>query len=215
MPDVVWAAIDPGPASLELAKALTPSPARRTPPLLAVSGSATALTRRQLAALVAQRGARLVKAVGAPVPDAARSAQAVAAALAEAGAGDVVLLATVVDAADVVPLTPGQAAAVPAALGQAVAQAITAGSIGGLYTTGGDVTAAVLDAIGGRGIAVEGEVLPLAVSGRVVGGPHDRLPIVTKGGLIGDDHAAVTCLDHLATVARPRRPAASAVAARL
>jgi D-threonate/D-erythronate kinase len=75
---------------------------------------------------------------------------------------------------------------------------------GGVYTTGGDITAAVLAALGGRGIAVEDEVLPLAVAGEVVGGPWDGLPLATKGGLVGGPAAAVECLDHLVRAAALR-----------
>jgi uncharacterized protein YgbK (DUF1537 family) len=73
--------------------------------------------------------------------------------------------------------------------------------VGGLYTTGGDVTAAVLDALDARGLEVEEEVLPLAVAGAIVDGPWSGVPIVTKGGLVGDDRAAVVCVTQLARAA--------------
>lgn len=55
----------------------------------------------------------------------------------------------------------------------------------------------VLDALGCHGMAVDEEVLRLAVAGRLAGGVREGLPVVAKGGLIGDETAAVACLDDL------------------
>ena len=63
------------------------------------------------------------------------------------------------------------------------------------------MTAEVLDGLGGVGIEVLDEVVPLAAGGTLVGGPRAGLPIVTKGGLVGDTGTAVVCLDALR---RPR-----------
>ena len=71
--------------------------------------------------------------------------------------------------------------------------------IGGLFTSGGDVTVAVCKALGSAGIEVKDEVLPLAVYGRITKGPHDNMPIITKGGLIGDDKATIICVEYLLT----------------
>ncbi len=72
----------------------------------------------------------------------------------------------------------------------------------GLYTTGGDVTAAVMSAVGAVGMEIEKEIIPLAVGGRLVGGRADGMPIVTKGGLIGDSGTAALCLDYLMATSR-------------
>jgi uncharacterized protein YgbK (DUF1537 family) len=81
----------------------------------------------------------------------------------------------------------------------------------GLFTTGGDVTAAVLAELGSHGLEISGEVVPLAVSGTLVGGPWDGLNVVTKGGLVGDATTTVACLDHLRqAVYLDRRHVASA-----
>jgi len=69
--------------------------------------------------------------------------------------------------------------------------------IGGLFITGGDITIAVSKAIKTVGIEVQEEVLPLAVYGKILGGAYDGLPIVTKGGLIGDSDAITNCINHL------------------
>ncbi len=67
----------------------------------------------------------------------------------------------------------------------------------GLYLSGGAVARATLDRLGARAVAVDGEILPLAAAGRLVGGPHAGLRIVTKGGMIGDANAIAVCLCHL------------------
>lgn len=71
--------------------------------------------------------------------------------------------------------------------------------IGGLFTSGGDVTVAVCKALGSAGIYVKDEVLPLAVYGRITKGTYDHMPIITKGGLIGDDKATIKCVEYLLT----------------
>jgi len=72
-----------------------------------------------------------------------------------------------------------------------------ANKIGGIFITGGDITIAVSKAIKTVGIEVQEEVLPLAVYGKILGGDYDGLPIVTKGGLIGDADAITNCINHL------------------
>ena len=76
----------------------------------------------------------------------------------------------------------------------------------GIYASGGDVAFAVLDALGARGYEVENEVVPLAVSGKLVGGPHDGLGFATKGGLVGDADAAVECINQLRSRIRQSEP---------
>jgi D-threonate/D-erythronate kinase len=51
--------------------------------------------------------------------------------------------------------------------------------------------------LGAAGIQLEDEVVPLAVAGRLVGGPFHGLPLATKGGLVGDPLAAVACVEVL------------------
>lgn len=94
------------------------------------------------------------------------------------------------------------------ALGAVARQVVDERRVAGCYVTGGDVTAGLLAALGARGLEIDAEVMPLAVAGRIVGGPHAGLPVVTKGGLIGGDDAAVACVEHLRRLARRRVPAA-------
>jgi uncharacterized protein YgbK (DUF1537 family) len=69
--------------------------------------------------------------------------------------------------------------------------------IGGLYSTGGEVTVAVIRGLGGKGFGVRGEVLPLAAYGTILQGRLPDLPVVTKGGFVGDDGALVQCVEYL------------------
>lgn len=72
-------------------------------------------------------------------------------------------------------------------------------SIGALYTSGGDVTVAVCNALNASGIIVKDEVLPLAVYGRLYEGAWDNFPIITKGGLVGGEDALILSIDYLLT----------------
>lgn len=69
--------------------------------------------------------------------------------------------------------------------------------IGGLFTSGGDVTVAVCAELKAVSIEIKDEVLPLAVYGRIHQGVFHNRPIITKGGLIGDDTAISKCVDYL------------------
>jgi uncharacterized protein YgbK (DUF1537 family) len=56
----------------------------------------------------------------------------------------------------------------------------------GVVVSGGHTAGCVVDALDGRGVRADSEVLPLCPRGTIVGGPWDGLSIVTKGGMIGD-----------------------------
>ncbi|GAA4506626.1 four-carbon acid sugar kinase family protein [Brevibacterium yomogidense] len=219
-PDAMWVGIDPGPGSWAIAERMGLTGSAATPPLLAVSGSATELTRTQLTTLSSSRGVSVVRPVflsGTRRIDVEATAADVLTHLRAASSGGaagpagpaIVLLATVLDATDIIDLTEAEADDIPAALGRitkavlddADADGAAARPVGGLYTTGGDVTAEVLHGLGGVGIEIRDEVVPLATAGTVVGGPHAGLPIVTKGGLVGGADTACVCLDALADLA--------------
>lgn len=71
--------------------------------------------------------------------------------------------------------------------------------LGGLYTSGGEVTVAVARRLQASGFSVRGEVLPLAVYGRLIGGEYPDFPMVTKGGFVGDSESIVQCVNYLFT----------------
>lgn len=205
--DVLLMALDPGPGSLALARAMGLTREGRAAPLLAVSGSPTDLTRQQLSRLVAERDVAVVEPVWAAEAGCLLDVAATAGRLEQAlatGAGSTVLLATALREQDVARLNEQEAIRLPLALGEVVRAVAEGHDVDGLYTTGGDVTAAVLESLDADGLEVEDEVVPLAVAGNLVGGPWDGLPIVTKGGLVGDASTAVTCCDVLASAARSR-----------
>ncbi|SMX90103.1 four-carbon acid sugar kinase family protein [Brevibacterium antiquum] len=200
-----WVSIDPGPGSLALSRALLP--ARETGIILGVSGSATEITRAQLAKLDDDPTITVLRTINDAdaLPDVDATVEQVrAVASAQLGSVQAIILATVVDASDLLELTDEQSEIIPRRLAQITAEVMAspAPSVTGLYTTGGDVTAAVLREVDAIGMEIEAEIIPLAVGGRIVGGTAAGLPIVTKGGLIGDSDTTALCLDHLQKVAR-------------
>ncbi|RFU20349.1 four-carbon acid sugar kinase family protein [Geodermatophilus marinus] len=211
---VVWVTSDPGPASVAMARALGLDGAARGAPLLVVSGSATVLTRRQLRQLAGERGAHLHRVptpAGGIVPDVDATTALLDELLTAAGQDDVVVLATALEDADVRGAAPADADRIPRELARAVRRNLETHAVEGLFTTGGDVTAAVLAELGSHGLEIAEEVVPLAVAGSVVGGPWDGLQVVTKGGLVGDAGTTVACVDHLRrTVELNRRHVTSA-----
>ena len=71
--------------------------------------------------------------------------------------------------------------------------------IGGVYTSGGDITQEFLAQSKTKGVEIKDEIIPLTVYGRVIGGLLNHKPIVTKGGLIGDKKTLTLCADYLIT----------------
>ncbi|GAA3726811.1 four-carbon acid sugar kinase family protein [Salinactinospora qingdaonensis] len=207
----VWVSVDPGPAGAMLADALRlggqSAPAG---PLLAVIGSATELTRRQVQAVRRTGPMRFVDLdVAALVADDAYRREVAATLtdhLATAVFPELVVVRTVTSLGDINALSPAARRALPHTLASLVADVVgvEAPVPSGLFTSGGDVTSAVLDELGVRAFEVGGEVLPLAVYGVLSGGPLDGVPVVTKGGLIGDDTALVECFARLRRAAQTR-----------
>jgi uncharacterized protein YgbK (DUF1537 family) len=56
----------------------------------------------------------------------------------------------------------------------------------GLFLSGGDTAAAVLGAIGARGVRLQVEILPGVIQGTVIGGAGNGLPAITKAGAFGE-----------------------------
>ncbi len=73
-------------------------------------------------------------------------------------------------------------------------------SIGGIYTCGGDVTAAVCRKLGTMGISLNDEVIPLAACGQFMDGAFPGKWIVTKGGMTGNPDAIGLCVSKLKTM---------------
>jgi uncharacterized protein YgbK (DUF1537 family) len=71
--------------------------------------------------------------------------------------------------------------------------------IGGVYTSGGDVTEDFCTKIEAAGMDVKDEVIPLAIYTRIIGGVFDGKPMITKGGLVGGKDTLFTCISYLQT----------------
>jgi uncharacterized protein YgbK (DUF1537 family) len=189
-----WISVDSGPFGVRLAAALGLAPGHGTvPPILAVVGSVTGQTRDQVLETELVLDARYVD-VDAERPDPPAIAAAAGKLL---GSGHRVVGIRTRAPTPGVPIDPDVAARIPPALGEATRLVLGAHRIGGLYATGGDIAVEVTKALGADGFEIDTEVLPLAVAGRLSGGPHSGLPFATKGGLIGGRDAAVACLEHL------------------
>ncbi|MFC4004785.1 four-carbon acid sugar kinase family protein [Prauserella oleivorans] len=201
-----WVSVDSGPFAVLLATALgIGSGPHPLPPALAVVGSITATTRDQVLELEQVLRARFVD-VALDGLDPGAIARRTAGLLDEGGR--VVGIRTCLPAPGE-RVDPTTAERIPAILAEAAARVAAQHRVGGLYATGGDIAEAVTAALASDGFAIDTEVLPLAVAGRLVGGPHDGLPFATKGGLIGDRTAAVACVEHLLRVIAQREKGTS------
>ena len=214
----VWVAVDPGPAGALLAYALRlRGQAGSRGPMLAVAGSTTELTRRQFATVARTGAVRFVDvdAVRLSDPD-DDHADAVAEELTEhlssSGFPELCVLRLVTGSEAVRELPPQSRAELPGRLAGLVSDVVNelADRVGphalpsGLYLTGGDLVASVLDELGVHAFDVGGEVVPLAIHGHLSGGPLDGTPVVAKGGMVGDDITLVECLAKLRRAVQAR-----------
>lgn len=90
--------------------------------------------------------------------------------------------------------------AVAQKLGAAARDMLARGQFGAVVLTGGDTASAVLQALGARCIAVQGELEPGMAWGTVTGGEAPGITVVTKAGGFGDTRTlcrAVAAIDRL------------------
>ena len=214
----VWVAVDPGPTGALLAYALRlRGQAGSRGPLLAVAGSTTELTRRQLATVARTGAVRFVDvdAVRLRDPDDDHAdvvAQELTEHLSSSGFPELCVLRLVTTPEHVRDLPPQARAELPGRLAGLVADVVNelADTVGahalpsGLYLTGGDLVASVLDELDVHAFDVGGEVVPLAIHGHLSGGPLDGTPVVAKGGMVGDDITLVECLAKLRRAVQAR-----------
>ena len=64
----------------------------------------------------------------------------------------------------------------------------------GVYSSGGDITIALLEKLKAIGVEIREEVFPLAAYGRIIGGDFPNLKLVSKGGMVGDEKTIKLCL---------------------
>jgi uncharacterized protein YgbK (DUF1537 family) len=177
-------------------------------------GSATELTQRQLETLALARDCRIVRAectlLANPATRETEIAR-IAAAIADAPAQAPILCVCTVQRPEHVcslhelGLRHGLAQhelseGINEALAEIAFRLLRGGGLrlGGVYTSGGEVTVAVTRRLQAAGLRVRDMVLPLATYGSLVGGLHPGLPIITKGGFVGDARGLVQCMDYLA-----------------
>lgn len=85
-----------------------------------------------------------------------------------------------------------------ALIGTKIAKSLDA-QLGGIYSSGGDITQGLLNLTNTTGIQIKDEIIPLAVYGTIMDGDLDKKAIVTKGGLIGDQYTLTRCAEFLQT----------------
>jgi uncharacterized protein YgbK (DUF1537 family) len=190
--------VDPGPTTVEMVRLLRLGH-EPLPPVLAISGSVTSVTRRQLERLAGLPGTTVVVPRGLITGNWNQDKRALDRAM--SSGARTVLLASALDAADVLPLRPGQASQVTQEFGNLARHALEGAPVSGLYLTGGDIAQAVMSALESDGAVIAGEISPLTSFGYLADGPWSGTPFVSKGGLVGDDDAAIASINHLTLAA--------------
>ncbi|WP_293786313.1 four-carbon acid sugar kinase family protein [uncultured Aeromicrobium sp.] len=211
-----WVSIDPGPTGAFLARALGLGAQRSSgPPLLAVVGSVTELSIRQTDYLQRSELVRVIDVDAHRLTGEDEAGLQDRAAVTELGEQiadaltnerfpyQILVRSSPPDPAR--PLSAHGRETLPRLLADAVLYALDRADISGLYSSGGDITAGILEATKVEAFEVVGEVIPLAVYGRAIGGRLDGLPIVTKGGLIGTEVTAEACMNQIRALAEGRR----------
>ncbi len=216
-------AVDPGPFTAELAAVRVTAPREQfeNRVFLAV-GSATALTRTQMEALHLAHPCHIqLLNVREVLRGEASRAEEIARVFAELRAApeeaSVLGVCTALSEGDVfsfegmareLGLPPADISAiVTGALSELAHKVLDCPDlrVGGLYTSGGEVTVAVIRGLGARGFSVRDQVIPLAVYGRLIQGACPDLPMVTKGGFVGDKGSLVQCVEYLFTKISTRK----------
>ena len=70
-------------------------------------------------------------------------------------------------------------------------------SISGIFSSGGDVTVAVIEELLSDGIEIREEIQPLVAYGRVINGLKSDLKLVSKGGMVGNDIVMAECIQRI------------------
>ncbi len=216
-------AVDPGPFTAELAAVRVSAPREQFENRIFLAvGSATALTRTQMEALHLARPChirllnvrKVLRDEASRVEEIGRVFAELRAAPAEAS---VLGVCTALSEEDVFSFEDmarelGQS---PCRISSTVTGALSAITrkvldcpdlrIGGLYTSGGEVTVSAIRSLGARGFSVRDQIIPLAVYGRLIQGAHPDLPMVTKGGFVGDKGSLVQCVEYLFTKISTRK----------
>lgn len=207
-------AVDPGPFTAELAAVrVASSGVEFVDRVLVIIGSTSELTRRQIEALRLAHDTHIARVDSKRLLDAATRETEIASAVTamlDAPAGVTVLGACTaqkeedVFSMDALAREMGLAAneisgRINTALAE-IAERVLARPelrIGGLYTSGGEVTVSTIRRLGGKGFSVRDQVIPLAVYGHLLEGGQPGMPMVTKGGFVGDTGSLIQCVEYL------------------
>lgn len=71
---------------------------------------------------------------------------------------------------------------------------LNSNSFEGVYSSGGDITLALLEKLEAIGVEIRDEVIPLAAYGRIIEGKIGNLKLVSKGGMVGNKETIKLCL---------------------
>jgi uncharacterized protein YgbK (DUF1537 family) len=195
-PDIIVITVDPGPLTHAVGHMIRTRPGPRGPVLVAL-GSVTGITRQQLAALMSSQQAATVPIVEPTghallsVPDVVAEVQR---ALDRTGPKGSVVLSSIPDRGFP---SSSLGSAIPRAMAAVVRSCLDQRSYAGLFLSGGEVASAVINALSAIGLRTRGEVVPLTVSGSLVGGPWSGLEVITKGGLVGGEGLLARCVELL------------------
>lgn len=208
-------AVDPGPFTAELAAVCLASPeVEFVDRVLTIIGSTSELTQRQIETLRLAHKTHIVRVDCEKLLDAGWREQEIDAAvraLSSPRGVNVFGVCTAESPVDVFSMEDLSArlALTPSEISLRINTALAAIAerllnkpelrIGGLYTSGGEVTVTTIRTLGGTGFSVRDSVIPLAVYGHILGGSHPGLPMVTKGGFVGDSEGLVQCVEFLFT----------------
>ncbi|MCC7021837.1 MAG: four-carbon acid sugar kinase family protein [Thermomicrobiales bacterium] len=161
-------------------------------PILIVAGSQHGATARQIAVL-ASAGSPIVRLEQVQIDDLTAPIDAtIADVAARLAAGK----STVVTTSGLMPSVSGERS-VAMRLAEIATAPMVRDGYGGLVLTGGDVAAAVCQALGATALWLGGEIYAGQPWALLAGGALPGLPVATKAGSFGGDGALTACVAHL------------------
>ncbi len=167
-------------------------PPRRDSPVLVIAGSRHARTARQVE--VAQGwGATIIRPTPGSLEGNAVAVERTVKRASRRLADDEHVILTTADLDD----SSLGSQVVADALAEMTRRLVAEGHVGGLVLTGGDIAAAVCDALGGSALWLRGETQPGIAWGILLGGLSPGLPVVTKAGGFGTDEALAVAIKRL------------------
>lgn len=216
-------AVDPGPFTAELAAVRVEAPrAQYENRVFLTVGSTSELTRLQLETLRLAHPSHIVvvdvkKILAGGNSLKAESERVIASVLAHPAEATTLGICTATSPEDVFSMEDmsRQLGISPSEISQKINDALSEITIqllardelriGGLYTSGGEVTVSTIRMLKAGGFTVRDQVLPLAVYGHIIGGIEPNMPMITKGGFVGDQNSLVECVEYLFTKISTRK----------